>query len=488
MNFRIKYIFQMFFLVVVDIFVFYISLITALFFDINFKFLFNFKHILGENLRPFLFQLNYITSIWWLSCVFIVSLFINRLYQIRLPFWEETKLLVKSSILAIGFILLTILIRNMYLEISRTVFIWQAGLMFVLLPFCRYWGKKILFSLGIWKENVIIIGSGEKAILTIKGLLKENHLGYEIVGVLSEKATKLKNLEVMGKTFNVYNKSKALDKFLGIMKIDTVFIALENVPPEEMTKIVNEVYKVVRRVVVIPDLKGIALFNSELHYLFMEKLFMIKVNNNLNSLTNRVIKKSFDIIVGIIGFIIILPLFIILGILIKITSDGPILFSHKRIGKNGKEIKIYKFRTMYKDAKERLERLLKENPELRKEWETNFKLKNDPRVTPLGRILRRTSLDELPQIINVLRGEMSLVGPRPVIKEEIENYYKEYSQYYYSVLPGITGLWQVSGRSDTDYDFRVQTDVWYVQNWSLWLDIMILFKTVGVVLKREGAY
>ncbi|MCX7820989.1 MAG: sugar transferase, partial [Brevinematales bacterium] len=125
---------------------------------------------------------------------------------------------------------------------------------------------------------------------------------------------------------------------------------------------------------------------------------------------------------------------------------------------------------------------------IKKEWEKNFKLKNDPRVTFIGKIMRKTSIDELPQIINVIKGDMSLVGPRPVIKEEIDNYYKEFKQYYYSVLPGITGLWQVSGRSDTDYDFRVQTDVWYVQNWSLWLDIMILIRTVGVVLKREGAY
>jgi len=143
---------------------------------------------------------------------------------------------------------------------------------------------------------------------------------------------------------------------------------------------------------------------------------------------------------------------------------------------------------MYTNADELLKELLEKNPELRQEYETFRKLKNDPRVTKVGKFLRKTSLDELPQIFNVLKGEMSLVGPRPVTKEEIDKYYKDYAIYYYEVLPGITGLWQISGRSDTSYDERVELDVWYVKNWNLWLDIVILIKTIKVVLKREGAY
>jgi undecaprenyl-phosphate galactose phosphotransferase len=143
---------------------------------------------------------------------------------------------------------------------------------------------------------------------------------------------------------------------------------------------------------------------------------------------------------------------------------------------------------MHKDAEERLKKLLKENKEAKREWETSFKLKNDPRVTKIGKFLRKTSLDELPQIFNVLKGDMSLVGPRPVIREEIEKYYGDFAQYYYMVKPGITGLWQVSGRSDTDYDKRVRLDTWYVLNWSLWLDLVILIKTVEAVLKGKGAY
>jgi undecaprenyl-phosphate galactose phosphotransferase len=185
---------------------------------------------------------------------------------------------------------------------------------------------------------------------------------------------------------------------------------------------------------------------------------------------------------------ILLPLIIIIAIAIKIESKGSAFFIHNRIGKNGKVIPVMKFRSMYSDAKERLDDLLKKDAKIKEEWEKSFKLKDDPRVTKVGKFLRKTSLDELPQVLNVLAGHMNFVGPRPVIQEEIDNYYKDDAEYYYMVKPGITGLWQVSGRSDTDYEFRIKTDKWYVINWSIWLDIVILLKTVKVVLKRDGAY
>jgi undecaprenyl-phosphate galactose phosphotransferase len=143
---------------------------------------------------------------------------------------------------------------------------------------------------------------------------------------------------------------------------------------------------------------------------------------------------------------------------------------------------------MFKDAEEKLQDLLGNNENMRKEWEQSWKIKDDPRITKVGKFLRKTSLDELPQLINVLRGEMSIVGPRPVIQEEIDKYYRDSAELCFSVPPGITGLWQVSGRSNTNYDYRIALDSWYVRNWNLWLDFVILFKTVKVVLKREGAW
>jgi undecaprenyl-phosphate galactose phosphotransferase len=143
---------------------------------------------------------------------------------------------------------------------------------------------------------------------------------------------------------------------------------------------------------------------------------------------------------------------------------------------------------MFNDADEKLEDLINGNEDMRREWEKKWKIKEDPRITRIGKFLRETSLDELPQLMNVLKGEMSLVGPRPAIQAEIEKYYRNTAQLYFSVPPGITGLWQVSGRSTTGYDYRIALDSWYVRNWDVWLDVVILLKTIKVVLKREGAW
>ena len=172
--------------------------------------------------------------------------------------------------------------------------------------------------------------------------------------------------------------------------------------------------------------------------------------------------------------------------LIRIEGE-PILFRHKRIGRNGQMFHCIKFRTMVRNAEEVLRHLLNEHPELRDEWTQNHKLRNDPRVSRVGRVLRLTSLDELPQLWNVLRGEMSLVGPRPIVTAEIAKYGKSFKPYC-SVLPGLTGLWQISGRNETTYAERVELDSYYARNWSVWLDLYILAMTVRVVLFRQGAY
>lgn len=200
------------------------------------------------------------------------------------------------------------------------------------------------------------------------------------------------------------------------------------------------------------------------------------------------IKTLFDFTLTAVGTVAISPLLAYIAYRIKKEDPGPIFFAHTRIGKDGKPFPCYKFRSMVVNSKEMLEKHLAENPEARAEWEREFKLKNDPRVTPIGQVLRKSSLDELPQIFNVLKGEMSLVGPRPVVQEELDKYYGEAVKEYCSVKPGITGLWQVSGRSDVDYPERVAMDVEYVRTRNLWKDIVILYKTFDVVLNKKGAY
>jgi undecaprenyl-phosphate galactose phosphotransferase len=238
---------------------------------------------------------------------------------------------------------------------------------------------------------------------------------------------------------------------------------------------------------VIPDLKGIALLNTDLFHLFLEEIFLMNIRNNLKSATNRFIKRLFDIVFSILAMPILLPAIGIIGLIIRLETPGFAIYTQDRIGKKGKTFRCYKFRTMYQDAEEQLREMIESSETLRNEWEQTWKLREDPRVTKIGRFLRKSSLDELPQIFNVMKGEMSIVGPRPYLPREkadiIENI-----RVICSAKPGITGLWQVSGRSNTSYRYRVKLDTWYIMNWSLWLDIAILFKTVRVILKAEGAY
>lgn len=199
----------------------------------------------------------------------------------------------------------------------------------------------------------------------------------------------------------------------------------------------------------------------------------------------RFIKRTFDFIISGLSLILLSPIFLLIAVLIKFDSKGKVFYKHKRIGKNGEYIYLYKFRSMYSDSKERLEKML-EDPKIRKEWEENYKLDNDPRITKIGSILRKTSLDELPQLLNILVGDMSIVGPRPVIDDEIKKYGSNKDKLL-SVTPGLTGWWACNGRSCTSYEDRMKLELYYVDHRSILLDIKVIIKTAISVIKRDGA-
>ena len=196
-----------------------------------------------------------------------------------------------------------------------------------------------------------------------------------------------------------------------------------------------------------------------------------------------IVKRTIDILGALIGLVLLSPIFLIVAIAIKLDSKGPIIFGHNRKGLHGKDIKVYKFRTMYENSQEIFNNFTKEQKE---EFYKNFKLENDPRVTKIGDFLRRTSIDELPQLINILNGSMSIVGPRPIVQKEID-LYGDYANKLFSVVPGLTGYWQANGRSDTTYEERIKMDMYYIDNRGFWLDFKIIIKTFGSVLKGEGA-
>lgn len=209
----------------------------------------------------------------------------------------------------------------------------------------------------------------------------------------------------------------------------------------------------------------------------------IEVIANEDSIIYRILKRFLDIVLSVIGLVLLSPILLIVAILIKLESKGPVFYSHKRLGKNREGINLYKFRSMYENSSE----IFKDfTDEQKKEYYENFKLEDDPRVSKIGDFIRKTSIDELPQLVNVIKGDMSLVGPRPIVKDEVLKY-GEYADKFFSVIPGITGYWQANGRSDTTYEERVQMDMYYVENRGLILDFKIIVKTFISVLKKEGA-
>jgi Undecaprenyl-phosphate galactose phosphotransferase WbaP len=219
----------------------------------------------------------------------------------------------------------------------------------------------------------------------------------------------------------------------------------------------------------------------------VSRLLALELRRHLLMTGPRTVKRTLDVLLSSLLLVTLAPLLAAIAAAIKLESRGPALYRQSRVGLGSGSFLVWKFRSMRADADQALSRYLAENPDLDREWERDQKLKNDPRITRVGRLLRKTSLDELPQLFNVLRGEMSLVGPRPIVSGEIQKYGRSFTLYR-QVIPGLTGLWQVSGRNLTTYQERVELDDYYVRNWSPWLDLYLLARTVKVVVTGYGAY
>ncbi|MWD49699.1 undecaprenyl-phosphate galactose phosphotransferase WbaP, partial [Escherichia coli] len=324
---------------------------------------------------------------------------------------------------------------------------------------------------------------GNNAIEAYKAIISEKNLGLKIIGfIASEGGVRA------GETINgIKVISNDIDWLRGEDKKTQFIVAVESHQSEMRNSwLRNFMIQGFRYVSVIPTLRGMPLDSTDMSFIFSHEVMIFRVQQNLAKWSSRTLKRLFDIIASIAIIILLSPVLLYISRLVK-KDGGPAIYGHERIGQDGKPFKCLKFRSMVTNSKDVLNELLQNDPEAKREWDTTFKLKNDPRITKIGAVLRRTSLDELPQLFNVLKGEMSLVGPRPIITAELERYNEEVD-YYLLSKPGMTGLWQVSGRSDVDYETRVYLDAWYVKNWSMWNDIAILFKTVGVVLKKDGAY
>lgn len=269
------------------------------------------------------------------------------------------------------------------------------------------------------------------------------------------------------------------------LKIDQIIVAIPEAGQKVVNKVMEDIHGKVESIKYLPNVNGMMTFSSQVQD-FDGQLLIATSNDKMTSF-DMIIKRFIDILAGIAGCLILLPLMIIVKYKYVQSGDhDSIIFSQKRIGKNGKPIKIYKFRSMIPHAEAVLEKMMAEDPAIREEYLTNKKLVNDPRITKVGQVLRKTSLDEWPQFINVLKGEMSFIGPRPYLPREKE----DMGKYYDSIIqckPGVTGMWQANGRSDVSFDYRCKLDDYYYRNWSIWLDLTIMYKTVKAVVYGKGS-
>jgi len=423
-------------------------------------------------------------TLHWVLAFGCVSLFYFRLrhYHDRKTFWYELKEIIRTLLIFAVIEIAVVAFAKWYFSSSLWLLTWV--LMLALMPVARIITKRILNSLGLWQRDAIVIGTGPNAREAFKAIKSDKHVGLRVVNFISTEEDDKPGDEIDGVPIIIADEQWL--RSYGNKR--TQFIVSVEALQGEIRNTWLRLFMIhgYRYVSVIPTLRGMPLDNTDMSFIFSHEVMIFRVHQNLAKWSSRAAKRVFDIVVSSLAILMLSPL--LLYIVSKVKKDGgPAIYGHERIGQGGKSFKCLKFRSMVTNSKEVLENLLATDPEARAEWDETFKLKNDPRVTRIGAFLRKTSLDELPQLFNVLRGDMSLVGPRPIITAELERYSDEVD-YYLLSKPGMTGLWQVSGRSDVDYKTRVYLDAWYVKNWSMWNDITILFITINVVLNRDGAY
>jgi len=387
-----------------------------------------------------------------LYIIVIILLTYEGIYTYRYDFWHESRLIIKVLIFSAILVFAYLAMTKMITDYSRLVLGLSFVFMMLLIPLAKNISKKVLYSFGLWQKKAKVYGNDP---FLMTEIYSNPYLGY-VKPKLNEDP-------------------------------DTVFINSKNNDANSLRKIISSEIKSKHEIIFVPLMNDYNLTHSHIYELSNTRTNLIVFSNRLKSNYRLLMKNISDFILFVLISPILIPIILLISLRLKQTEpNSSIIFSQKRLGKNGEIFVCYKFRTMYENSSELLEEYLKQNPEEVNYYQKYHKYKNDPRVTKLGHLLRKTSLDELPQIFNVLKNEMSFIGPRPYMLDE-DNKIGEYRDAILAVKPGITGLWQVSGRNDIDFKSRVNIDIWYIRNWNLWMDLVILIKTIKTVLFRNGA-
>jgi Undecaprenyl-phosphate galactose phosphotransferase WbaP len=435
--------------------------------------------LLGE-----IFQFRLYAQILPMGLFCMLGYAIQGLYSVVAldPVAELRRLSLTTTAITFGVAGLTFFARNPE-EYSRLTvgLTWLFSLGTV--PLGRNLLRAVAARLGLWGEPVLVIGYGDIGRRLVQHLRVHRTTGYYPVAVVDGHAAE--NYIDKGAGLSVFAAPAGHLDTPGFEDIRTAILIPAEVSQSLAERVVKNDPECFRHLILIPDQVGISSLGVT--PVTLNGMMSLEVHDNLLSNFARFQKRLVDILSAGLFLLLLSPILGLVALLVKLTSRGPVFYPQERVGKDGQIFKMVKFRTMCRNAHQELAELLKNDPGLRAEWDKYQKLKHDPRLTPVGEFLRCYSIDELPQLWNVLKGEMSLVGPRPFFPEQRELYGEGFS-YYIRVLPGITGMWQVTVRNQSEFIERAYWDEYYVRNWSIWLDIYILARTVWVVLRREGAY
>jgi undecaprenyl-phosphate galactose phosphotransferase len=421
-----------------------------------------------------------------LALVFIAVRYLSGDYGRRQLFWDGAKGTTIALLITSAVDIAMLLLGNGIYAMAPVFLSWLS-LLFIL-PIMRQLARILMSRAGIWQIPTALIGVSPRSAEIRTALKGSLSLGFDVRWLVIEDSD-TSPPEGLSMLKPIHSSDPArIAAIVCNEGCKEAIVTAEDMQSQHIADVVQRLLEVNVPVAIIPSINRLPLSNATTNYFFGSDILLMQVRSNVQRLPSRVIKRLFDIVLSAALLIALAPLFAILAIAIKRASPGPVTYSQVRIGRHGVPFKCIKFRTMTKDADAVLHRWSLEHPELYAEYLVTYKLRDDPRVTAIGKWLRRTSLDELPQLWNVLRGDMSLVGPRPVLAKELEEHYGPAAQLYIRTRPGMTGLWQVSGRSDTSYKRRVFLDEWYILNWSFWYDIVILIQTVWIVGTGRGAF
>ena len=415
-----------------------------------------------------------------LAFILVLKFYRTGLYPgVGLHYIDEFRKLINSITTTFVIVLAVTVLLHTSLIYSRLAigFSWLISLF--LIPVGRYLVRRFLIYLGLWGVPVVIIGVPEKALTLAEQLNLGPQQGFRPELIISDEFPLVDGSEV-DPAISLARIKESAHRF----HLNDALILVDDL--NNIDLLIDRYRSIFHRVILIQDQAGKYGLNN-IETLDLSTAFGLQVKNNLLNKSAQIIKKYIDFLLACFGLLLLSPFLGLVALAIKLDSPGRIFYRQARLGKGGKIFRLIKFRTMHMNANEVLKLELEHNPVLKEEWDTYQKLKEDPRITRFGKFLRKFSLDELPQLWNVLKGEMSMVGPRPIVQEEVIKY-KESYRLYTQVKPGMTGLWQISGRNDTTYDKRISLDEYYVRSWSVWMDIFILFKTIKVVLWQNGAY